>query len=902
MSVTRVLLDILVVLLAAKLGAEGSERIGIPAVVGEIVAGIVIGPSAMHLVGGGDDVLRVLGELGVILLLLDVGLEMDLGELAAVGRAALSVATVGVIVPFVAGAAAASAMGMAGKEAIFVGAALTATSVGITARVFGDLHALATVEARTVLGAAVADDVMGLVILTVVTRLVSQGSVSVNSVTWIVLVAVGFLTIATFVGIRFAPWTFHHVNRLSRSGGTLVALSLVFTLAIAELADQARLAPIVGAFVAGLALSRSPLSPRIRRELLPVGHLLIPIFFVQIGIDAQINQFARLSVLRVAGVLLLIAVVGKIAAAAGMWRSPGDRVLVGLGMIPRGEVGLIFATIGLSTGIIGRDVYASLLLVVLATTLMTPSLLKWRVRQQGRERSRLHPAADDMPVGGWLRVHGGPDDVTIVDLAAEPPTSAAISVGLAAATAIATGARPSERVIGWLATLPDTPIAWDAETVAALDALLEANEPHAWRFLFVTGLLDRSLPELADALRHRRDNPFETDPTRALSWPRLDQLAQHADTRRAGSRLRLAALALDAADLTPAIEDAPELARRITVRLGLGTEAQAAVPALVRAATLLPAAAHRFDGLDEEPVLHLASYLGSLSTATDAFALAALTPLEGADHVRFLELRDRVLTALRNPGLTGVGDNNIVEQRVAAAIELIPSAAPRLLATPRPFVLSQTPLDLARQAALADPPLARRCVRTAVTPIGPGTWRLDVAVRDDVGLLAHQLTVLHEHALEVLDVATVLWPDKQSLSTFRIRGTTRPAGDVLGDEIAASIPTPLRPLALPDAAITFDNASSPWHTICTVRTDGRGQALLAAAKAFALAEVNVVAARSTIVAGSAIEVLELVDRRGSPIGDASQQRIIGVLATGEAPSLRRRAAKRRHARSPAPLV
>src|SRR5438046_7328971 len=200
MNVTKVLLDILVVLVAAKGAAELAERIKLPAVVGEIVAGVVVGPSALGLVKG-DDVLRVLGELGVILLLLEVGMEMDLAELGAVGRASLLVAVAGVVAPFALGYVAASAMGEGGNTALYVGAALTATSVGVTARVFGDLRALATVEARTVLGAAVADDVMGLVILTVVVRVVSQGTVSPLTVAGVVLVAVAFLVVTSLAGI-----------------------------------------------------------------------------------------------------------------------------------------------------------------------------------------------------------------------------------------------------------------------------------------------------------------------------------------------------------------------------------------------------------------------------------------------------------------------------------------------------------------------------------------------------------------------------------------------------------------------------------------------------------------------------------------------------------------------------
>src|SRR5205085_7620062 len=229
------------------------------------------------------------GELGVILLLLEVGLEMDIGELGAVGRASLTVASVGVVIPFAAGWAVALSTGMSGKEALFVGAALTATSVGITARVFGDLGALAAVEARTVLGAAVADDVIGLVILTVVVRLVSSGSVSPLEIVGVVAMATAFLVLTSLVGVRTAPGLFAVVARYSRSSGTLVAVALAFTLGFAELANAAKLAPIVGAFVAGVSLARSPAADRIRRELTPVGHLFVPGFFLQIGLDADIG-------------------------------------------------------------------------------------------------------------------------------------------------------------------------------------------------------------------------------------------------------------------------------------------------------------------------------------------------------------------------------------------------------------------------------------------------------------------------------------------------------------------------------------------------------------------------------------------------------------------------------------
>ncbi len=378
MDVGSVLLDILAVLVAAKLAAEVAERLRVGAVVGEIVAGVLIGPSVLGLVGP-TDTLRVLGELGVILLLLDVGMQMHLRELRAVGRAAGLVAVVGVTVTTLAGAGVVSLFGNDGGTAFFVGAAIAATSVGITARVFSDLRVLGSVEARTVLAAAIGDDVLGLVILAVAVRLATEGDVSAMGVVGLIAVALGFLVVITAGGHWLAPPLFHLVDRHSRHPGTLVALALAFALAFAELAHAAELAPIIGAFVAGLSLSGTSQEERIVRELTPVGHLFIPVFFLGIGIDARVGDLARPEVLGLAAALLGVAVAGKLAAAAGALGSPGDKVLIGMGMVPRGEVTLIFAILGRREGVLGHDLYAALLLVVLATTLLTPPLLRWRV-------------------------------------------------------------------------------------------------------------------------------------------------------------------------------------------------------------------------------------------------------------------------------------------------------------------------------------------------------------------------------------------------------------------------------------------------------------------------------------------------------------------------------------------
>ena len=194
-----------------------------------------------------------------------------------------------------------------------------------------------------------------------------------------------------------------------------------------------KLAPIVGAFVAGLALSGSSAKERIQRELAPVGHLFIPVFFLGIGIDVEVGSFVKPEVLGIAAGLLVVAVLGKLVASVGVFGSPGDKWLIGLGMIPRGEVGLIFATIGLNEGILGENLYAAFLLVVLVTTLMTPPLLRWRLnRPCGAPTPGQHRAAVDQAGRGWLRLEDG-----VVDLAGRPPAQLALQLALDAAQSVA---------------------------------------------------------------------------------------------------------------------------------------------------------------------------------------------------------------------------------------------------------------------------------------------------------------------------------------------------------------------------------------------------------------------------------------------------------------------------------
>lgn len=394
--------NLLIIILAARLAAELAERIKIPAVLGEIVAGIIIGPSVLGLIDpikhlDVADMVLLLGEIGVILLLFQVGLEMDLGEMAKVGKPAFVVAIIGVAVPFAAGFGVAASFGEDAKVALFVGAALTATSVGITARVLGDLRALAMRESRIVLGAAVADDVLGLVILTVVVKVVTEGSISAGVVLETIGLAVGFLLITGLLAIYVIPRLFTRIDRLAKSATTIVSSAFALTLAFSLLANQAKLAFIIGAFMAGLAVGRSPQHERIAEGLNPLGHIFIPVFFASIGINADLEAMFQPSVLVLAVSLTLVAIIGKLVAGIGVGRSGGDKLLIGIAMMPRGEVGLIFASIGLSKGVLDDELYGALLLMVLVTTLITPPLIRLKL-------AKRDDLATPTPVEVWTSV------------------------------------------------------------------------------------------------------------------------------------------------------------------------------------------------------------------------------------------------------------------------------------------------------------------------------------------------------------------------------------------------------------------------------------------------------------------------------------------------------------------
>jgi Kef-type K+ transport system membrane component KefB len=377
-DVSSILLAFASALAGAKLFGEIAERFGQPAVLGELAVGVLLGPSVLGLVPLTAGVF-LLAEIGVILLLFEVGLETDLAELARVGGPALAVALAGMALPFFGGFLLTRALGHPPLAAIFVGAALTATSIGITARVLSELKLTGTREGRIILGAAVADDVLGLVLLAVVTRIAESERVTAAIAARSAALAIGFLTAALALGIPLSHRLVRIVGRASVRG-VLVAASVAFALLVALGAKKVGSAEIVGAFATGLVLARTNRRHEITAAVRPVVDIFAPLFFVSVGAQVEVgllNPFARenQSSLLLALGLTVVGFFGKFAAGFCAWGGV-RHALIGAGMVPRGEVGLIFASLGKSAGVLPKGLFAAVVLAVFTTTFLAPPLLK----------------------------------------------------------------------------------------------------------------------------------------------------------------------------------------------------------------------------------------------------------------------------------------------------------------------------------------------------------------------------------------------------------------------------------------------------------------------------------------------------------------------------------------------
>jgi len=411
----KVLIYLIIILVSVKLGAELFERMKQPAVLGELIAGVILGNlvllnsgwnffepmRAAILADHAAISIDMLARLGIIILLFEVGLGSSMKDMRQVGVLSFSVATVGVIASFVLGYFVSTFfISEVPKQILeiapnfnihiihmFIGAALCATSVGITARVFHDIGRSQMIEARIVLGAAVVDDVLGLIILALASAIVASAEAgtipSFFGIAKLTLVAIGFLIGAMVIGSLLIPRVVG-LGAKFRTQGLMLITALIICFGLASLAGLSGLAPIVGAFAAGLVLEEIHFKDfgsdvGIKDLISPISTFLVPIFFVQIGIQVRLESFLNPAVVGISVGLIVAAILGKQACGLFITRKGIDRLTVGIGMIPRGEVELIFAGVGKSLGVLDDETFSAIVVMVMVTTFLTPPLLKWAV-------------------------------------------------------------------------------------------------------------------------------------------------------------------------------------------------------------------------------------------------------------------------------------------------------------------------------------------------------------------------------------------------------------------------------------------------------------------------------------------------------------------------------------------
>ncbi|MEP0745999.1 cation:proton antiporter [Trichocoleus sp. AS-A1] len=428
-----VLLSLVVIYIASKLGAELAKQFDFPPVLGELVAGVIVGVSALHLIvfpesglsasdsavmtvlqwinhlspaaltsvyESQSEVISVLAELGVIILLFEIGLESDLKQLKEVGSQAAIVACVGVAVPFAAGTAGLMMFfHTPAIPAIFAGAALTATSIGITSKVLSELGQLKSKEGQIIVGAAVIDDVLGIIVLAVVASLAKTGEIDVANVIYLIVSATAFLLGSILLGGIFNQ-TFNAIVEKFKTRGNVVMPAFIFAFFMAFLGSAIHLEAILGAFAAGLVLDETDARNELDELVKPIADLLVPIFFVTVGARADLGVLNptvpenRAGIL-IAAFLMVVAILGKVVTGWAVFGQPGiNRLAIGVGMIPRGEVGLVFAGIGSASGVLDKPLEVSIIIMVILTTFLAPPFLRIAFGEPVEPPSKGEPASE----------------------------------------------------------------------------------------------------------------------------------------------------------------------------------------------------------------------------------------------------------------------------------------------------------------------------------------------------------------------------------------------------------------------------------------------------------------------------------------------------------------------------
>jgi Kef-type K+ transport system membrane component KefB len=381
LSLGQLFAGLITIYLASKFGGELALRMQQPAVLGELIAGLVVGTSGFHLIDPSQPVLLLLGQVGVTLLLFEIGLESDLRGLLKVGVQSFVVGIAGMILPGLLGYGVMKLVGAADLVAIFVGASMTATSIGISAKVLSELDYLHREEGKIILGAAVFDDILGIVVLSVISGIAGGSSLEWVAILQIVAISLGFLVGAIVIGNRFIPFFLKTVNVL-RTRGELLIASLIFAFSLSYIAEQVGSAAIIGAFAAGLVLAETDKRHELEEQLRPVTDFFLPIFFIMVGAGVNLALLLDIKALSLSLALSFVAVLGKLVCGYFVIGKPVNRLVIGAGMVPRGEVGLVFASVGLSAGILVGANHTAVVIMVIMTTFVGPLLLARLLKKQ----------------------------------------------------------------------------------------------------------------------------------------------------------------------------------------------------------------------------------------------------------------------------------------------------------------------------------------------------------------------------------------------------------------------------------------------------------------------------------------------------------------------------------------
>ena len=385
-----ILFTLFVVFIAAQLGGEIAQRLKLPGVVGEIAAGCVVGPSLLGLITP-DQIavgmpLDVLAEIGVVLLLFSVGLETRLEDLKKVGKVAFLVGILGVVIPFGMGSLWAHGSGFSWDKSLFVAAAFVATSAGITARVLQELHALQRIESKVILGAAVIDDILAMLLLGVVVSLQGGGGFDPLHLLVVLAGAIGFIALIGWGGTRVMRWNSNWLEK-PRDPHSPLMIVLAMCLGLAYLSTLFGLAAIIGAFLAGMIASETQQRHTLEKQMMPLLALLTPFFFVVTGSKIDLHELANADALIMLAVITVIAIVSKLAGGWLGSLSLGRRsaTIIGFGMVPRGEVGVVIASLGLAAGVFTNRMYAIIVAMSLLTAMVTPPVLAWLLKRAGSD-------------------------------------------------------------------------------------------------------------------------------------------------------------------------------------------------------------------------------------------------------------------------------------------------------------------------------------------------------------------------------------------------------------------------------------------------------------------------------------------------------------------------------------